>query len=296
MTSSLSLLLKKYSVPALFTILGITMVVVGLKTKQNGQYIIATIMMLIAGLLSFLYSSGKVSSKVLTTLGIAAGIGSLIAMGMATMSVYKTDQHIKKFNLCEKIAISNLRDIRTAQKAYAEANGKYASTWEELNDFIKNGKVPFVLAVGVLPSRKITEAERNYIYKDNRAIDNNMTEMEAYLLSKSPSPAEDLLGYKRDTIMVSFMSTKFGSKSYMENRMKEGIGKFYADSITSIPMSGGKKWKLETKDSIQIGLDFFPAIRVSGKLPIAKIEGEKPLEMSFGKLTSNDVSGSWEQN
>jgi hypothetical protein len=237
-----------------------------------------------------------VASKVLTTLGIVAGVGSLFAMGMATMSVYNTDQHIKQFALSEKMAISNLRDVRTAQKAYAEMNGKYAGTWDELNYFIKNGKVPFVLAEGVMPSRKITEAERNFLYNDNRAIDNNMNDMEAYLLSKSASPAEDLLGYKRDTVMVAFMSTKFGSKSYQEGRMKEGLGKFYADSIITIPMSGGKKWLLEVKDSIQIGLDFFPSIRVSGKLPTAKIEGEKPIEMSFGKLTTNDVSGSWEQN
>ena len=296
MSGSLTILLKKFSVPALFTIIGVAMMVVGFKTKQNSQYHIATVMMLVSSLLSFLYCSGKSSVKMLTLIGFGAGIASLFAMGMSWNSVYKTDQHIKQFALCEKTAVSNLRDIRAAQKAYAEQEGKYAATWEELENFIMNGKVPFVIAEGVLPSRKITEAERNFIYGDNRAIDNNMTEFEAYKLSKSAKPAEDLKGYRRDTVLVSFYTTKFGSKSYNEGRMKEGLGAFDIKGLFEIPMSNGQKWKLETKDSVQIGADYFPAIQVSGKLPLAKIEGETPIEISFGKITTNDVSGSWEKN
>jgi hypothetical protein len=251
--------------------------------------------MLVAGILSFLYSSGKMSAMLLTILGVVAGVAALVALGWSTYSVNKTYSHQKRYDLCLIKAQANLRDIRTAQKAYAEANGVYANDWNKLVDFIKNGQVPTIDAVGVVPSRKITEQERDFLYGDNRAIDNNMTEMEAVLLSRSANCPEDLLGFKRDTVMVSFMSTKFGSRSYKEGRIKAGIGPFYADSMPYIPMANGKKWKLETMDSVSVGEEKIPTIRVSGKMPFARVEGEKPIELSFGKLTSSDTGGSWEQ-
>lgn len=295
MTGNLSLLIKKYSVPALFTLTGIAMLYLGLQSAQNSVYTIATLMMLVAGVLSFLYSSGKLSAMVLTLLGAAAGVVALIALGLSTYSVNTTYQHQQTFDLCLVKAQANLRDIRTAQKAYAEANGVYASDWNKLIDFIKKGEVATIDAVGVVPSRKITEEERNFLYGDNRAIDNNMTELEAVLLARSPKCPEDLLGFRRDTVMVSFMSTKFGSRSYKEGRIKAGIGQFYADSLPYIPMAKGGKWKLETVDSVLVGDTKIPTIRVSGILPMARVEGEKPIELSFGKLTSSDTGGSWEQ-
>lgn len=295
MTGSLSLILKKYSVPALFTIIGLVMVILGIQSQQNAQYQIATIMMFCAGVLSFLYSSGNISSKVLTILGVVAGIASIVALGLSYKSVASTQAHIKKYEKTVLEAENNLRDIRTAQKAFAEKNGRYAKDWAELKDFILNGQVPFVVQEGVVPSRKITEQERNFLYGDNRAIDNNMSELEAYRLSKMPNPPADLMGFKRDTVMVSFSSTKFDSKSYKTGRQKAGLPPFDVDALPFIPNAGGRKWKMETKDSVQIGDEFFPAIRVWGKLPIARIEGEEPEEMSFGKLTTNDTGGSWEQ-
>jgi hypothetical protein len=295
MTNDLSLLVKKYSVPALFLVIALAMLILGLKSKQDATYIIATIMMFAAGALSLLYSSGKISVKLLSVLGIGAGVAALVTIALSYKTVSKEVAHQKKYDNCLKESETNLRDIRSAQKSYAESNGKYAANWEELIDFIKNGKVPFISAVGVVPGRKITEAERGYLYGDNRPIDVNMTEIEALKLSKKPDVSEDLKGFKRDTVMVSLMKTKFKNKSAVESRMKAGFGGFNPEKLPFIPMSEGKKWKLEVADSVKIGEEFYPAIRVSGMLPISRIAGTQPDEMSFGKLSTNDTSGSWEQ-
>jgi hypothetical protein len=295
MTNNISLLLKKYSVPALFLVIAIAMLSMGIKSNQNSSYMVATILMFSAAILSFLYSSGKISTKILTTLGMVAGIGALGTLVFSTKSVADTEAHNKRYVLCKAQAESNLKDIRTAQKAFAEINGHYAKNWEDLIDFVKNGQVPFVDAVGVVPGRRITEAERAFLYGDNRVIDFNMTEVEALRLSKDPNCDADLKGFKRDTVMVSFMDTKFKNKSSVEARMKAGLGKFVAEELPIIPMSKNIKWTMEVKDSVQMGADFFPAIHVFGKLPIARIEGTSPEEISFGKLTTNDTGGSWEQ-
>jgi len=295
MTNDLSLLLKKYSVPALFIVLAIVMLILGLQSKQDATYIISTIMMFAAGVLSLLYSSGKISSKLLSILSLGAGVLAMTTIGLSYCSVSDSVAHQNKYAKCVKESETNLRDIRSSQKAYAEINGKYAATWDELIEFIKNGKVPFVEAEGVVPSRKITEAERGILYGDNRALDVNMTEVEAIKLARGSNPALDLKNFKRDTVMVSFIDSKFKNKSAIDSRVKAGFGAFNPDKLPIIPMTKGKKWTLEAADSVQMGEDFFPAIRVSGKLPIARIKGTKTDEMYFGKLTTNDTSGSWEQ-
>jgi hypothetical protein len=295
MTSNLSLLLKKYTVPAVFTILGLIMVITGIQSSQNAIYIVATLMMFVAGVLSLLYSTGGISSKLLNILGFVALACSIFAMAMAYLSVRDTTNHIRNYDMMMEESQLNLSDIRAAQKAYAEEHGVYANTWEKLIKFIETGTVPFVSTEGVVPSRKINEIERNFLYNDNRAIDNNMTEEEAYRLSNWEMAPTDLIGFKRDTVQVSFMKSKFGSKSYKQARIKYGFGRFYADSLPYIPMAGGEKWTIETKDSVQIGEEFFPAISVSGMLPLARIQGTDSEEMYFGKLTTNDTGASWEQ-
>lgn len=294
MTNSFSLLIKKYSVPALFMALALGMLYLNTQSKQDTSFILATIMMFVAGILTLLYSSGAISTRILTVLGLVASIGAIATLYFSTASVVSTSKHNELYALSSGKAAFNLADIRSAQKAYLERNGHYAKTWEELLDFIKNGKVPFIDRVGTVPTRKITPEERNFIYGDSRAIDNNMTEAEALALTKMANPPADLIGFKRDTIMVSFMQSKFTTRTYQEARMIAGYGVFSVDSLPYIPYTK-KKWKMQVKDSVKVGDQTYPAIRVWGMLPYAKLEGTDPQEISFGSLTTNDTGGSWEQ-
>ena len=294
-TGNASLLLKKLSVPVLFLIIGLLLIIAGVQQKQNNMFMISAVLMFVGSILSLLYSWGKLKSNLFNIIGIGAGIIAAATLYLSWKSVADTATYTANYNLCRGKAIQNLTDIRYAQKAYAEANGTYAKDWETLVDFVKNGTVPYVVAEGNIPARLITTEERDYLYSDNRAIDNNMSENEAYRLSKSPICPEDLKGFKRDTIQVSLIQTKFKNKSYTESRKVAGFGKFYADSLPYIPFTGGKKmWKMEIKDSVKVGEDFFPAINVIGTLPFSKIEGTKPETLFFGKITTNETAGSWE--
>ncbi|MDG2464866.1 MAG: hypothetical protein P8M61_07235 [Crocinitomicaceae bacterium] len=295
MTNNLTLLLKKYSVPALFLLLAFGMIFLVFASPQNKTFLIATVMMFIAGILTLLYSSGVISTKILTLLGGVAFVGAIGTLYFSTASVVNTNRHIKKYNMTYGKATYNLQDIRTAQKAYMEENAYYAATWDDLIDFINNGKVPFVEMEGTVPSRRITEDERAFLYGDNRAIDNNMTELEALRLSKRPNPGEGLSNFRRDTVMVSFLQSKFQTRSYTEARQVAGYGAFSTDSLPYIPGTK-KKWNLETKKKVKLGETEYPVIKVSGKLPLAKIEGTQPEELTFGSLTTNDTGGSWEGN
>lgn len=302
MFSNLSIIFKKYSVPALFFVLGFLLFITGIKGEQNMMFQLSSVLMFLAGALSVLYSSGKFKATLLWIFGGLAGIAALVTFVLSYNSVEETSTYNKNYLLCRGKSIANLEDIRFIQKAYAEKNGVYAKDWETLVDFVKNGTIPFVESEGVVPGRKINEQERDYLirfglYKKGQAIDFNMTEKEAYFLSKSPICPEDLKNFKRDTVQRSLLVMRFQNQAYTEGRIKAGYGKFYADSLPYIPLSGGKRmWKLETNDSLKIGEDILPAMKISGKIPFAKIQGKEDEELTLGSLTSQDLIGSWEEN
>ena len=298
MTSQLSVLLKKYSIPVLLFVVGIIMLSVGLKNNQDGMFMVSSIMMFAAGGMSILYSSGKFKPAIAYAIGIAAGIAAIIILYVSWKSVSDTEKYMTNYEKCKTLSKQNLEDIRYIQKAYAEKNGVYLSDWDALVEFTKNGTVPFVDAQGVVPGRKLKVEERDYLYHDNRPIDVNMTEGEAFLLSKwkeGPMWQEDFANFKRDTIEVSLLKSKFQSRSYKENREKMGFYPFSPDSLPIIPFTK-EKWLLETKDSIKINEVNYPALLVSGKIPFAEIKGKNndQEDMSFGSLTTNTLEGSWE--
>ncbi|MBL1278650.1 MAG: hypothetical protein COA33_000115 [Fluviicola sp.] len=294
MTSNLSLILKKYTVPTLFFVIGCVMLYIAISQEQGLVFTIAAFMMLIAGILSIGFSTGNIKSGLVYVLGIIAGIGGLVAVAMSYSSVKTTLTYQNNARECAALATQNLQDIRYIQKSYKEKTGKYIGDWNEFVEFTKNGTVPFLESIGSVPSEKLTDEENRYLYTGNPPIDNDMTEEEAYLLSlwtEGPRYEELFKNFKRDTIQKSLKDVKFGTKSYIANREKLGFYKFTPDSLPIIPHTN-QKWSIETKDSVKIGDESFPTIRVEGRIPYGtKKEGF----MYFGSISLDELGGSWEE-
>lgn len=298
MFSNISLLFKKYAVPSLFFDLGVILFITGVSSKQDAMFMIASVMMFLAGLLSILYSTGEFKRTLLNIFGGVAGVAAIATYILSFKSVSDTAKYNADYELCRGKSIRNLDDIRYAQKAYMEKYGTYAADWETLVEYIKTGTVPIIDAAGVVPDRKITEEERDYLiqfglYKKNQAIDFKMNEKEAYYLSKRTNILTDLVGFKRDTIERSILEMKFMSKAYSDSRIKSGFGRFYADSLPYIPFTKGKTWKLEISQLVS-GSDTIPTLKLNGFIPFAKIQGTPDEELSFGTLSANDLVGNWE--
>ena len=299
MTSNLSIILKKYTVPALFLVVGLVMVYIGLSQGQGATFMIAAIMMLAAGALSIAFSTGNFKSGLVYILGIGSGLAGLVALFMSYNSVGNTLKYQNNYKDCKALATQNLQDIRYIQKAYAEKTGKYIGDWDELVDFVKNGTIPVLDAIGSVPAEKLTPEENKYLYPGNPPIDNDMLEMDAYRLSlwkEGPRYNQYFKNFKRDTVQKSLMDVKFTTKSYTTNREKLGFYKFSADSLPIIPFSK-ENWTVEIKDSVKIGEESFPAVRVEGWIPFAATQGksgDKEL-MYFGSVSLNELGGSWEE-
>ena len=292
-----AILLKKFSVPVLFLIMGLGMLYFGITGKQNTIFNLSSSLLFVAAILSFLYSWGGLSRKIFVFTGVFSGVVSLVLLYLSYQSVRDTEIYNSNYKACKSLAISNLSDLRTIQMEYLKTYKKYASSAEELKEFLKTATTDSVATQGTVPSRKLTVAERDFLYNDNRPIDNNMNLSEAYRLSKSSICPADLKDFKYDTLKTSLIGSKFSwNKSYKESRAKSGFYKFNVDSLFVVPFTGGKeKWKFEVA-TVKKGKDDVPVMRISGKIPFAEVQGKKNELLFVGKLDVPEATpvGSWE--
>ena len=219
----------------------------------------------------------------------------------ALSSVGSSIQHNNDYALMKGLAIRNLKDVQVAQKEYEKKYGVFAADWNAIISFIENDSIADIVRKGSVPNRKITEEERDYLiqfglYKKGQAIDNKMTDLEAYYLSKSDICPPELITFKRDTVMVSFIETTFTRNSgYLTEREQNNYGEFDAKKLRYIPFTNDKvEWNVDTimKPS---GTDTVCFFRLEGILPIPENEGAKADEiMALGSLLEFNLSGSWE--
>ena len=290
------LLLKKYIVPALFLILGIALLYVGFSFQQSLIFQVAAFSILITAIISFLNVSGKLSLFKTRIISFGLLISSLILLFFSFNSVSDSMEYQKKYSMCKELSRQNLTDVITAQKAYFKQYKKYAGDWETIIHFIATDSIDEIVREGNLPARSITPEERNFIYRDNRAIDNNMNEFEAYKLSKSKICPADLKDFKIDTIKVSFIESHFTkNRSYIKERLDNKFGEFNPKALRYIPYTNKMEWTIKTKKII-VEKDSISTLRVEGFIPFSEFEGDKSKELFyFGNLEINDLSGSWEE-
>ena len=298
---NIALLIKKYSVPFLFGLIGFLLLLTGLMKNQSLEFIFAAIVILLSAGVSALNVSGKISPSLTRIRGFVSLGVAIIVLFFTFGSVSETVDHQKDYKACKGLSIRNLKDAQTAQKAFLVKNKFYAPDWKTLVKFIKEDSIAILDAEGSVPSRKITEKERDYLvefnlYKKGQAIDNKMNEMDAYYLSKSPICPFELTTFRRDTINVSFIETTFTkNRSYMKERFDNGYGEFIAEALKFIPFTEKKdSWKIDTA-TVVIGSDTLSTVLIKGTLPLTAIkDAPKKETMFFGKLDNNDLSGSWE--
>ncbi|MDC1244820.1 hypothetical protein N8Z79_05155 [Crocinitomicaceae bacterium] len=302
---NISLLLKKYSVPFLFSVLGIVLIIVSLTSDQPFEFVLAAIIILICSIFLFLSVSGKVSNMLTNIIGGACLVIASYAFYSVMSTVSVSIEHNNNYALMKGLAIRNLKDIKKAQKEYNKKYQSYASNWSELIAFIELDSVPRIERKGSIPNRKITEIERDYLiqfglYKKGDAIDNKMSPKEAYFLSKSDICPDELRTFKMDTIMVSFIETQYTqNNAYLTERKQNNYGDFNAKNLRYIPFTNNKsEWNIDTVMHVS-ATDTMCIFRIEGVLPIPKNEGAKAKEiMCLGSTNNRDeqLTGSWEDD
>lgn len=297
MNNQISVIFNKYLISALIAIFGLVMIFVGLTSDQNTLYMIASINIFIGGTLAILFSAGILNRNVIMLIGVAC-IAVTVYVGYSSyQSIQATIAHMEARSKSESLVRFNLIQIRDIQRAHRSTYGRYAANWEELAEFFNNGKIEIIESEKSVPAKRLTREEVKLIYKDNRAVNQNMTEKEAAILSSMGNPTNnpDLVGFKRDTVVKPFKEEFLGSISRIRERRKLGLGAFDIEELKYIPMTKPKEeWSIETREEVPYGNDTIPTIRVEGKEPIPVFENGQRQIVGFGNLKTNSDKATWE--
>ena len=122
----------------------------------------------------------------------------------------------------EAVVKARLIESRKAEEEYKlQHDGVYCADWNELIDFVKNGKLPIVTKQGDLSDEQ---------------MDKGLTEASAAAIvnsgDKAAIAANGLENFRRDTVWVPLIDSLYKDEN------------FVADSLCYIPFSQGDKFEL----------------------------------------------------
>ncbi len=321
-----------YFLPAVFLVLGIWRIWVGLKTEvvmdsagneylieQNFYAILAGILCFVISAIIFLFTTGKLNRKMIIAIGAVSVPIAIIVIVLNFLSIKNEVEAIAFKKKVRGEMILRILDLKEAQMAYKTVHGDFCDDIDELVKFVKTGKVPMPVSAGNVPPRKITPLENDSLYPgQNRVIDNNMSEIEAWRLSNmakslsseqlaeinanEPSDRQsfsDLLEFKRDTVYISVIEKYFSGNKYAERRntverTMEFTSEFpfHPDSLAVIPHSGESKPKFGlAKSSIVKSTGPAPTLLIWAVHPMDSLEMDS---VYLGNLDKVDFNGSWQ--
>ena len=298
MNNQLSLIVKRYLLPGIIVIFGIVLIILGLVSKQDGLFMMASVNLLIGGALAILFSAGILKRNIILIIGIVCIVFTVFVAYAARQSVNNTIQHDKDYKISEQLYQYQLNEIRELERAYHQKYRVYAPSFKALKEFFESDSIEKIDATGSVPARYLTEKERDVLYTNKPALDANMTEREAALLAAlgNPTNSPDLVGFKRDTIMIPYKDEYLSSSSAQAKRETLALGEFSVDKLRYIPMTDPKEeWTIETRDRVPyINNDTISTIHVYGKQPIPRFEKGTRRVVGFGNIETGSDKGSWE--
>jgi hypothetical protein len=218
----------KFWFPVTCIIFGIIFLIKG--SGQSSEYMIASAAVLLIGLLSLLFLVDMIKKKVLLIFTFLFLGASACFAYLNYKSIDGTMKLMAEKKLVKAQVIQGLKDMRTAQLAYMEANGVYTENLDELTQFVKSGTIPVLKKIGTIPDSIGTEEMAR----------------EAGLIIKMPAGMTDeqVLAkglIVRDTVQISVMQSKFESEIALKKRKFP----FDLSKMIYVPRDGAK-WTVKT--------------------------------------------------
>ncbi|MBC8004148.1 MAG: hypothetical protein H7X84_01640 [Verrucomicrobia bacterium] len=188
-------------------------------------------------------------------------------------SVEKPLDFEKEREVRYEATIAKLVDIRRAELAYKEVNGKFTGSWDTLINFLENGKMPLVRKIGMLTDSMIEAG-----YTEKQAL------KEGKII--------------RDTIYVNVKDTLFGDNYNLADIKKvplnDTVAEFQLGATAITTGSGIKVPVFEAKvhnNVILRGLDRQQVVNLNE----ARRTNSKYPGLKVGSLEeTNNNAGNWE--
>ncbi|WP_306640015.1 hypothetical protein [Sanyastnella coralliicola] len=225
---------------------------------------------------------------------ILAGVGLLLVAYLGYSVWYTVDEEIafqEKKKAIDAKVVQRLKDIRSAEEAYLEYNGKFTDNFDTLVAWVQEPVIPIRFKMGTFHDSIGGGAESAY---RELGLILKRDEVDSVALSLGMSPDElreqignDQTAYKViDTLYTSFYAENFAP----EVRKSKKLPPVSLDSLPISP-SEGKQFLIATGTVEQSGLDK-PTILVMDPTPFDR-EKVKKDTLRFGSLTEPITDGNW---
>lgn len=195
-----------------------------------------------------------------TIIQIVLGIAIVVLSYFIYSSIMGRIEFEKLAKERRNAVIERLKDIRTAQIAYKNANGQFAKDFDKLIGWIKNGKIQVIKQIG--------DAEDSLAVARGEVI--------------------------RDTVYIPAIDTVF-SATYIGNRKN-----FNLDQLPVIPNSDGDKFEMDageiTRNNVKVKVFevFAPFTSVYKGLETDKHSIKMDDGLRVGSMTDPSTNGNWE--
>ena len=221
--------------------------------------------------------------KVINAVLAVCALGLLF---ICTRSIRDTQNFDAEVASREAVVKARLIEIRSAEEAYkAQHDGMYCADWNELINFVKNGKLPIIKKQGVLSDEQ---------------MDKGLTEVSAAAIVNSGDEKaikeNGLENFRRDTIWTSLIDSLYG----------EG---FVADSLRYIPFSQGDTFEIiavpnttRSGSIIQVmecnapDSSFLKGMGKQGKRLIYNRQEDADAKGAYAGLKIGDAGNNWNNN
>lgn len=264
--------LTNHVFPGLLIIGGAVLLVMGAQQGQNTWVLLGAGLALAVGVIILLLQTGHISRKVGTIIGALCAVG---ALGLGYRD-YRSVKEVLEFNALKRAVdrqvIQGLKDIRTAQLGYRQANGTFTGDLSALQEFVRNGTIPMVRAIGQIPDT-LTEEEGIQL---------------GIILTKLPDSISVKQAIRRglivrDTAMVPALDSLFRTQKALEGR----VYPFDPNTFTHSPV------KKELPFLLKAGV-----VTSSGRnVPVFVAKDPAPLvpgdTLMVGSLEKATTSGNW---
>lgn len=256
--------------------------------SQPVTMLYASLFLILVGVLAAPPIMAKFSVSLVKILGF---LGIAIGAFLAYQVWYSVDEEIEfqaERDRINAVVIQRLKDIREAQEAYAEFNGKYTSNFDSLIAWIQQPVLAIPFRMGTFHDTLNEEKSIQLGY----VIDRNGIDSVARIVGKdletfTADINENRTAYKViDTVYTSFYAENFAP----EKRIAKKLPEVSLDSLAFSPLRG-ERFFIRT-GSVEKGGLTRPTILVQDPTPFGRDKVKKDT-LRFGSLDEPITDGNW---
>ncbi|MCB9169808.1 MAG: hypothetical protein H6597_07270 [Flavobacteriales bacterium] len=149
--------LSSYIFPGLLILAGGILLIMGAREGQNTWVLLGSALALVVGVIMLLLQMGMITRRMSVIIGLLSVAGALF-LGFRD---YRSVKGVLEFEARKKAndtrVIQGLKDIRTAEVGYKQATGGFTGDLSVLREFVKNGSIPMIRAIGQKPDTLTVE-------------------------------------------------------------------------------------------------------------------------------------------